>query len=93
VRYPANGNHVRILHDENATTQEIIDGLTWLNNCAENDPEATAIIYFSGHGLRSASAQYYLVTHDADPYALPVQALDARVFNQAIQEIPANACW
>ncbi|WP_315824628.1 caspase family protein [Paraflavitalea speifideaquila] len=43
-------NQVKLLVNEAASRQGILDGLDWLIECTRQDPKATAIIYFSGHG-------------------------------------------
>ncbi|NEQ42238.1 MAG: caspase family protein [Leptolyngbya sp. SIOISBB] len=63
--YPDNDQHLRMLHDEGATQQAILESLEWLKAQATADSEATAIVYYSGHGwLESASGNYYLIPHD-----------------------------
>ena len=48
--YPADDAHVRLLSDERATRAAVRDGLAWLAQQAAADDEATAFVYFSGHG-------------------------------------------
>jgi hypothetical protein len=43
-------DHIRLLHDADATRQVILDGLAWLAGQAVADGDATAVVYFSGHG-------------------------------------------
>ena len=43
-------DHIRLLHDADATRQAILDGLAWLAGQAAADGDATAVVYFSGHG-------------------------------------------
>jgi uncharacterized caspase-like protein len=89
--YPDNDQHVRLLHDKNATKSEILDNLAWLSNRVATDPEATVIVYYSGHGwLEQASGRYYLVPHDFDQYEWRDTALSADDFNQALQAIKAK---
>lgn len=66
--YLDNEKHLRLLHDKTATKQAILDGLNWLKQQAENDPEATILVYYSGHGwLDKSSDNYYLIPHDIIP--------------------------
>jgi Caspase domain len=89
--YPDNDQHVRLLHDQGATRQAILEGLTWLSAQATADPEATAIVYYSGHGwLEATSDRYYLIPHDFDAYDWRDTALSADEFNQALHQIPAK---
>ncbi|WP_008313984.1 caspase domain-containing protein [Leptolyngbya sp. PCC 6406] len=89
--YPDNDQHLRLLHDEDATHQAILDGLEWLKAQATADSEATVIIYYSGHGwLDTTSGNYYLIPHDFDSYDWRNTALSAETFNQALHQIPAK---
>ena len=89
--YPDNDQHLRLLHDEGATQQAILDGLAWLKIQAGADREATVIVYYSGHGwLETASGNYYLIPHDFDSYDWRSTALSSEAFNQALQQIPAK---
>ncbi|WP_162495856.1 MULTISPECIES: transposase [Caldilinea] len=51
--YPA--DHIHLLHDEGATRQAILDGLAWLAEQAAADPDATAVVFYSGHGWREGA--------------------------------------
>ena len=89
--YPDNDQHVRLLHDQSATQQAILEGLDWLSTQTTADPEATAIVYYSGHGwLETGSDRYYLIPHDFDTYAWRKTALSADDFNHALRQIPAK---
>ncbi len=80
--------HMRLLHDQTATRQSILDGLSWLAHQTEHDPEATVMIYFSGHGwLNSDTSRYYLVPHDARPNDLTGSTLPAEQFTEILQKI------
>ncbi len=58
--YPDDDQHIRLLHDQSATRAAILDGLAWLKAQAAADPEATAVVFFTGHGwLQQASGRYY----------------------------------
>ncbi|MDJ0617936.1 MAG: HEAT repeat domain-containing protein [Calothrix sp. MO_192.B10] len=83
-------NNIRLLHDANATKDAILDSLTWLKQQAENDPEATILVFYSGHGLLHQSGDYYLIPHDTDRTEISDTALPANTFNQALREIPAQ---
>ncbi len=89
--YPNNDQHVRLLHDQSAHRQAILEGLTWLKAQATTDPEATVIVYYSGHGwLETTSDRYYLIPHDFDAYDWRDTALSADDFNEALHQIPAK---
>ncbi|MCA9974800.1 MAG: caspase family protein [Anaerolineales bacterium] len=82
---------IRLLHDESATRQGILDGLAWLAQSVQKDAEATAVVYFSGHGwLHKETGNYYLVTHDVEPFNFIGSALSADAFTTALHAIPAR---
>lgn len=89
--YPDHSQHLRLLHDEAATRQAILSGLDWLNVQAQADPEATLIVYYSGHGwLESTTGSYYLIPHDFDAYDWRNTALSAQALSQALGSITAG---
>ncbi len=89
--YPNDADHVRLLHDAGATRAAILDGLNWLAERAIADPEATIVVYYSGHGgLDEAGERYYLLPHDVEPFDLPGSALAAQDFSAALREITAR---
>jgi uncharacterized caspase-like protein len=60
-----NPENVKLLKGEESTRQNILDGLFWLQGKVKGDAEATAVIYYSGHGMvDKATDQYYLVPYD-----------------------------
>ncbi|WP_088243831.1 caspase family protein [Calothrix rhizosoleniae] len=86
--YPNNQQHIRLLNNSSATRRDILDGLTWLNNQAYADPQATVIVYYSGHGwLDQATQLYYLIPHDVKPFDIPNSALSASDFTNGLRQI------
>lgn len=89
--YPHNDDHLQLRTSETATKQGILDGLKWLQAQVAQDNNATAIIYFSGHGwVESSSGDYYLVPSDADPVDLQDSFLPATTFTQALLTLTAK---
>ncbi|MGD1702701.1 caspase family protein, partial [Dapis sp. BLCC M229] len=89
--YIDNKNYLRRLCNEQATKQNILDNLNWLQQQAKNDPEATILVYYSGHGWLDKSTQnYYLIPHDTSPVKPQKTALPATEFNNALQQISAQ---
>ncbi|BAZ37947.1 peptidase C14 caspase catalytic subunit p20 [Calothrix sp. NIES-4101] len=88
--YIDNNQHLRLLSNETATSANILEGLNWLKQQAESDPEATIFIYYSGHGCLDASGDYYLIPHETDRADIADTALPATTFNAALQQIPAK---
>jgi HEAT repeat protein len=83
-------SNIRLLYNETATKEKILENFNWLKQQAENDPEATILIYYSGHGCLDNSGNYYLIPHETDRADIPDTALSAETINQALQEIPAQ---
>lgn len=89
--YPDDTGHIRLLHDDGATRQAILDGLAWLAERAAADPEATIMVYYSGHGwLNIDTAEYYLLSYDVDKDNLAATALPAEQFTEALRKIQAR---
>lgn len=60
-----NPENVKFLKGDQSTRDNILDGLYWLQGKVKGDPEATAVIYYSGHGMvDKATDQYYLIPYN-----------------------------
>ena len=58
-------DNVKLLKGAESTNKNILDALYWLKDKVAADPEATAIVYYSGHGMVDRAAnQYYLIPYD-----------------------------
>ncbi|NEO33175.1 MAG: caspase family protein [Symploca sp. SIO3C6] len=89
--YPDNKEHIRVLNDGEATRSAILDGLKWLKEKAEEDREATVLVYYSGHGwVDKTDNRYYLLQHDVKPSKLASSALSAETFTDALRKIQAE---
>ena len=90
--YPDDSEHIRVLNNQNATRNGILEGLQWLKEKAETDSEATIFIYYSGHGGLEENGNYYLIPHDYDPFENNplATALSAQQLTEALREIDAQ---
>ena len=80
--------HIRTLTDGAATCDGILAGLAWLRARVATDPQATALVYYSGHGwVDKATGAYYLIPHEARPGGWPGSFLPAATFTAALREI------
>jgi hypothetical protein len=84
--------NVKFLKGEASTREEIMEALYWLQEKVKADPEATAVLYYSGHGMEDKNAnQYYLIPYNiqdlgrvrtyairADDFSAEVSAIGAR---------------
>jgi len=88
--YPA--EQVRVVAGPAATRQGILDGLAWLADRLATDAsgEATALLYYSGHGWRDDAGQapvYYLIPQDVRENALRSRSLRVEDFAAAVGEL------
>lgn len=81
-----NPDNVKFLKGDQATRDNILEGLFWLRGKAKDDPEATAVIYYSGHGMADTVAnQYYLIPYNISDlsrirqFALKAEDLTAEI--------------
>jgi hypothetical protein len=89
--YPDDGGHIRLLHDEQSTREAVLEGLDWLARRVTTDPQATAVVYFSGHGwLEEPTGRYFLIPHDVDPLDIPGSAILAEAFIAALRRVTAE---
>ena len=89
--YTTDEQHIRLLHDEAATRQAILNGLDWLAQQTAKDADATAVVYFSGHGfLEKTSGKYYLIPHDIKAASIPKSALSADDFTATLRKVQAK---
>ncbi len=84
--------HVRVVTGPAATRQGILDGLEWLAEhlAGNTSGEATAVLYYSGHGWRDVARQppaYYLIPEDVRENALRSRALCGEDFAAAVGEL------
>ncbi len=89
--YPDGDAHIRLLHDAGATRQAILDGLTWLARQTASDSDATAVVFYSGHGwVADDPGKYYLLPHNIEPFDLAGSALPAEDFTAALRQVGAK---
>jgi hypothetical protein len=89
--YPDDSAHIRLLHDANATRGAILDGLSWLAEQTSIDDEATAIVFYSGHGwLDKKTGKYYLIAHDLNYSKVTSSALSSDDFANALRSIKSR---
>ena len=85
--YPP-GN-VRLLAGAAATKAGILAALEWLRDRAAADPEATAVLYYSGHGALD-KGRYYLIPYDVTISTIYADALPAEEFNAHLRATTAR---
>lgn len=83
-------DYVRLLHDESASLQNIKEALAWLSAQTRKNREATAVIYFSGHGLQDEDGRYALLPSDVNPDDLKNTPLWGDELTEALRRIEAR---
>lgn len=82
--------NVRLLTEQRASKQGILDALAWLADQTRANPDATAIVYFSGHGARTPEEEFFLIPYDRgfrDPNNLANTALYVGDFQNALDAL------
>ncbi len=82
--------HVRLISGPEATRENILAGFDWLQARLAQDPAATAVIYYSGHGWRDEQTQppqYYFIPYDVRRDRLRSSALRADELAEAIDAL------
>ena len=77
---------VRCLTNAEARRGAVLEALDWLGGAA--GPEATATVYFSGHGAETP--EHYLMPHGYQMSDLPGTAITGREFTEKLRAIRAK---
>jgi uncharacterized caspase-like protein len=80
-------DNVQTLAGPDATRQGILDRLDWLSERVQADADATAVVYFTGHGWRSDAGEFYLIPRDVRQGQLSARALRAADLAAAIDAL------
>jgi hypothetical protein len=86
--------NVEMVVEAKATRETILCAFDRLQEKVVKDPEATVIVYFSGHGgcieRPGKDPEYFLVPHGYDPSRRPETAISGAEFTEKIQAITAG---
>lgn len=84
--------NVKLLKGSQSTQQNILDALLWLQDKVKADAEATAVLYYSGHGMVDKKTdQYYLIPYDIKGLArVRADAIKAETLIAEISDIAAK---
>ena len=77
----------RVLTNEQATKNDVLDGLDWLEK--ETTQRDVAVIFIAGHGLNE-KGNYYFLSHDTNPKQLRRSAVNWRDFRDIISYLPSK---
>ncbi|MGH8002799.1 MAG: caspase family protein [Brasilonema sp.] len=84
-------NQVNLLTETSATRQHILKAFDQLIEQVNQNPHATVIIYYSGHGGRmKRTNKYFLVPYGYDPSQRADTAISGLEFTQKIEAIKAR---
>ena len=86
--------NVELLIEADANRQNILDAFERLIQRVDNNPNATVIVYFSGHGgkiFRSGElAEYFLVPYNYNPTQRANTAISGKEFTEKVEAIKAR---
>ncbi len=87
-----NPDNVKFLRGEESTRENIMGALYWLQGKVKEDAEATAVLYYSGHGMEDkATSQYYLIPYDIKELSrVRAYAIRAEDFSAEVSAIGAR---
>lgn len=87
-------SQVQLMIEDAATREGVLAGFDKLISQTQKDPDAVAIVYYSGHGGRferdSNTSEYFLVPHGYDPAKRSETSISGLEFTQKIESINAN---
>jgi Caspase domain len=81
--------NVRMLTNAEASKENILEGLQWLKDSVKGKPEATALIYYSGHG-GLINNKYYLLPYMVSTVTWPDYVINKETFTKAVNAIEAG---
>jgi len=79
---------VRLLTDEKATRESIIDGMDWLRR--EVTANDIAVVFFAGHGVNDSISQYYFLPNNSDVTRLRSTAISNADIVETLQSLPSK---
>lgn len=79
---------VRLLTDEKATRESIIDGMDWLRR--EVTANDIAVVFFAGHGVNDSISQYYFLPSNSDISRLRSTAISNVDIVETLQSLPSK---
>jgi len=87
-----NPDNVKLIKGADSTSENILEALSWLQEKVKADENATAVIYYSGHGMVDKKTdQYYLIPYDIRKLSkVRFDAIDASEFNSEISAIQSD---
>jgi hypothetical protein len=81
----------RVLLNERATKDELLDGLEWI--VRETTSKDVAIVFFAGHGINDPNGTYYFLPHDFDPEKLKRTGIPFFEIKQALASLAGKTLF
>jgi uncharacterized caspase-like protein len=81
----------RILRDEQATREAVLDGLDWVER--ETTSRDVALVLLSGHGDNDADGAYYFLPYDVDPDRLRRSAVPDIEIRRSLSHVSGKALF
>ncbi len=79
---------LRLLTNAQATRRDMLQGLSWLRR--EMTQQDVAVFFFSGHGAKDETGNFYLVPVDGEPADLLSTAVSGSQFKDALAALPGR---
>jgi WD40 repeat protein len=79
---------IKNLTNQNATSDDILDGLDWIDK--EVTSKDVAIIFIAGHGVNDEKGEYYFMSHEANLDRLRRTALPWYELQRTIDNLPSK---
>ncbi len=82
---------VKLLTDDKATKDDVLDGLDWLKqNVSAND---VGVMFVAGHGMNDKLGGYYFMPHNADPDKLARTGVSQSEIKQTFANLPGHTVF
>ena len=81
----------RILTDQKATQDNILDGLDWI--LKESTQKDLSVIFVAGHGLKDDRGNYYFLPHDGNPDKLRRTGVKWFDFQDVLSSLPSKVIF
>jgi uncharacterized caspase-like protein len=78
----------KVLTDAEATKDNILDALDWIDR--ESTQRDLAVIFIAGHGVNDARGGYYFLPHDANPKRLRRTGVKWLEFQDVVTHLPGK---
>jgi hypothetical protein len=80
--------HKRVLTDDQATQDDILDGLDWILKASTQ--KDLSVIFVAGHGLMDDRGNYYFLPYDGDPDKLRRTGVKWFDFQDVLSSLPSK---